>query len=185
LFDSAVDVMNFPTEGGGSDSFVNVIASITNFMAEKSKETKVTEEEKEEAAKQLMEEMAAAMGGDIDSKSMIGSLKMLAQKVEGVLKVEKIDDGFAVELPGRLLFPARDIEMTDKGIAFMNAVSTILKLWNGNVDVVCYWAWHEASEVESQIIDILIRNGVRGEHIHPKVFPISKRTIRFVMRGGE
>ena len=185
LFDSAVDVMNFPTEGGGSDSFVNVISSVTNFMAEKSKETKVTEEEKEEAAKQLMDEMAAAMGGDIDSESMIGSLKALAQKVQGLLKVEKIDDGFAVELPGRILFPARNLKMTESGISFMIAVATILKLWNGKVDVVCYWAWHEASEVESQIIEILLQNGVKGENIHPKIFPISKRTIRFVMRGGE
>ena len=185
LFDSAVDVMNFPTEGGGSDSFVNVISSITNFMAEQTKETEITDEEKEQAAKQLMQEMVTAMGGDIDSESMIGSLKTLAQQVQGLLKVEKIDDGFAVELPGKLLFPARNTEITEKGLAFMKDVAAILKLWNGNVDVVCHWNWHEASAIESQIIDVLERNGVRGELIHPKIYPISKRTIRFVMRGGE
>jgi chemotaxis protein MotB len=185
LFDSAVDVMNFPEEGGGSESFVSVISSITNFMAEKSKESEITDEEKEAAAKQLMSEMVAAMGGDVDSKSMIGSLKNLAQKVEGILKIEKIDDGFAVELPGRILFPTREVVMTEKGLLFMRDVAAILKLWNGNVDVVCHWNWHEASMVQSQIIDVLERNGVRGELIHPKIFPISKRTIRFVMRGGE
>jgi flagellar motor protein MotB len=185
LFDSAVDVMNFPKEGGGSDSFVNVISSVTNFMAEKSKESKITDEKKEAAAKQLLQEMAAAMGGNVDSKSMIGSLKTLAQKVEGVLNVEKVDDGFAVELPGRILFPARDLTLTESGVEFMKDVAAILRLWGGNVDVVCHWSWHEASQIQSQIIEVLERNGVRGNKIHPKIFPISKRTIRFVMRGGE
>ena len=185
LFDSAVGVMNFPKEGGGSDSFVSVITSITDFMAEKSKKSEVPEEENDDAAEMLLEEMAEAMAGEGPDRATINALHSLAKKVGGTLKIEKIDDGFAVTLPGRVLFPANNLEMTEKGEILIRNVAAILKIWGGSIDIVCYWSWHEASTIITQVIGILERNWVKGELIHPKVYPVSKRTIKFVMRSGE
>lgn len=185
LFDSAVDVMNFPREGGGSDAFVSVITSITDFMAEKSKESEIPEEENDEAAEMLLEDMAEAMSGEGPDQATINALQTLAKKVGGTLKIEKIDDGFAVTLPGRILFPANDLNITERGQILLKNVAAILKIWDGSIDVVCYWSWHEASTILTQVIGILERNWVKGEHIHPKVYPVSKRTIKFVMRSGD
>ena len=183
LFDGAVGVLNFPNEAGGSDTFVSVMSPISNIMADS--KNKAVGDEAHKAAQQLLKEMAQAMSGAIPVNGLLGTLQSLAEQSGGVMQIEKIDDGYAVILPGRILFPSDSMEMDDQGRALLKDIAAILKLWGGNVDVVAYWSWHGSAEALGQVIDVLEKNWVKGNLIHPEVIPFAKRTIRFVMRNGE
>lgn len=183
LFDGAVGVLNFPNESGGSDSFINVIMPITDFMADS--KNKSVSDDSQDAARELLKEMAQAMSGAIPVNGLLGTLQSLAEKTGGVMKIEKIDDGFSVALPGRILFPTDSEKLDEKGALLLKDIAAILKLWDGDIEVVAFWSWHESAGVLGQVINVLEKNWVKGHLIHPEVIPMAKRTIRFVMRNGD
>jgi chemotaxis protein MotB len=183
MFDGAMGVLNFPKDAGGSDSFISVITPISHFMADS--KNKTVSDDSQKAAHDLLSEMAQAMSGAVPVNGMTGTMKSLAEKTGGVMKIEKIDDGFSVALPGRILFPANSAKLDEKGVLLLKDIAAILKLWDGNVEVIALGSWHESAAVLGQVINVLEKNWVKGHLIHPEVIPTAKRTIRFVMRNGD
>ncbi|MCP4606242.1 MAG: hypothetical protein GY847_37990 [Proteobacteria bacterium] len=185
LFDDAVDVLNFPQEASGSDQIVeSILAPVAATLSTEESEIKDGEltSDKRLAVKKFLRALATGISGNVPARATVGTLKTLARKTGGEIKVEKLDEGLSVTLPGRLLFPEGKEEMDEEGNELLSNLSTVLKLWGGEVDVIASWSWNRGPEMLSQVVEAMERNWIKGEKINPKLHPISKRTFRFVLR---
>ncbi|MDJ0761612.1 MAG: flagellar motor protein MotB [Myxococcota bacterium] len=184
FFDDAAAVLNFPKQTQGSDRFVQVFAPITAFLEEPQDEEDYDDlPAAQKSTREFFGAMAASLSGAMHNKKrMLHTLKAMARQTGGEVKIERISDGYSITLPGRLLFPDGTTEIDEEGYALLGDIATILKLWGGRIDVVASWSWHGGPRVLGQIVTALERNWVNGELITPKLYPVAKRKVRFVLR---
>ncbi|MCP4679347.1 MAG: hypothetical protein GY854_28430 [Deltaproteobacteria bacterium] len=187
LFDEADGVLSFSDTTTGSKSIVpsvlDPISAMTSMEMESADEGELTLN-KQRATKEILDTIATGINGTLPAKTTIGTLRTLAKRTGGEIHVEQLSDGTAVDLPGRLLFPEGKTEIDEKGEEILKSLSTILKLWGGDIDVIAYWSWHHGPEILGKVVASMERNWIKGEKIHPELSPVAKRTIRFVLRQG-
>ncbi len=186
LFNDASDVLNFPSQAQGSnriiESFLKPIAAKMTTKDESTSEFGDITSDSRNTSPKEPKNIIDGITGNTPTKSTVGTLRTLAKKTGGESKVEKLNDGLSVVLPGRLLFPEGSEEIDEAGETLLREISTILKLWGGEVDVIASWSWNQGPRILSQVVEAMERNWIDGKKINPRLHPVAKRTFRFVLR---
>ncbi len=188
LFDDAESVLNFPEQSRGSNQIIENAVKPLAFLTsttEKLPDEGTSTTDPKLATNKAQKTINDSLMGNIRGGSTMSTLQSLARSTGGEIQVKKTSDGISVLFPGRLLFPEGKNTLDDDGLALIRELSTILKLWGGNVDVVASWSWHDGPQVLGQVVEAMERNWIPGEKIHPELIPVSKRTINFVLKQRE
>jgi len=174
FFDDAVSVLSFQEDTTGIASFVDVLNPLASFLVSKERaHAGANLRTGRGNSRKLFEKIADGLSGAVPSEGLIGTLRALAAETDKELGIERVDEGYAVELPGRLLYPEGRIELDDEARGLLAALAQVLRLWGGQIEMIESWTWHEGPMGLGQVRDALEKSWLPGGLIHPVLNPMA------------
>jgi chemotaxis protein MotB len=187
FFDDAAGVLMFPAPEEGNPSFVSKLTPLGEFMDSQKESSAqiISTSVFQDSAHKLLKGVADGLMSDKTGEELFSTLKPLAEKTGGAVKILKIKDGIEVLILGQLLFKDGSTTLNSEGRKLLEDVALILKLWGGDVEIVARWSWQQGPEILSQVIWVFEQKKISGKTIDPKLYPGIEREISFVLRKKE